>query len=78
MDLPSHITLQGMMQHWQSSPHQHGLVTGGLMSPVAVKPMAPVLAPARFVTDAVEVEVAEEEAVAPVGMDVDGMVLWCC
>lgn len=48
------------------------------MSPVAVKPMAPVLAPARFVTDAVEVEVAEEEAVAPVGMDVDGMVLWCC
>lgn len=24
-----HITVQGIMQHWQSSPHQHGSLTGG-------------------------------------------------
>lgn len=25
------MTVQGMMQHWQSSPHQHDLGPGGLM-----------------------------------------------
>ncbi|KAH9810753.1 hypothetical protein Tdes44962_MAKER05984 [Teratosphaeria destructans] len=24
------MTVQGMIQHWQSSPHQHGILTGGL------------------------------------------------
>ena len=31
-----HITVQGMIQHWQSSPHQQGSLTGGFeMGPFA-------------------------------------------
>ena len=70
-----YITVQGIIQQEQSSPHQQGFVTGGLISPVAVKPIEPVLAPARFVTEAADVEEAEDEAVEPVGMDVEGMLL---
>jgi len=27
-----YITVQGMMQHWQSSPHQHGNLIGDLVA----------------------------------------------
>ena len=32
----THITQQGIMQQLQSSPHQHGLITGGFTRPVLV------------------------------------------
>lgn len=28
----THITVQGRIQHWQSSPHQHGSLTGGFVT----------------------------------------------
>ena len=32
-----YINVQGMMQHWQSSPHQHGNLTGGFaIGPFAI------------------------------------------
>lgn len=34
----SHIIVQGMMQHWQSSPHQQGNLTGGFATgPFAIE-----------------------------------------
>jgi len=34
-----HITVHGMMQHWQSSPHQHGFGPGGLPTVRMVLPL---------------------------------------
>jgi len=64
------MTLHGKMQHWQSSPHQQGFVTGGLNNPVAVNPAVP----PRFVTDALDAEAADEVAAELVDVVEGGMI----
>ncbi|KAB8346285.1 hypothetical protein FH972_023329 [Carpinus fangiana] len=65
----AHMTEHGMMQHWQSSPHQHGFVTGGRSG---------ILLPVGFVADEVP-EVRDEEAVElGIVPGVGGCGVWVC